>query len=52
LESLLTFNYVLPGKASLSLRSEKHVNRVGGVAVGLGMIFTIWGARRKAGQEI
>lgn len=36
LESLLTFNYVLPGKASLGLRSEKQANKVGDVAVGLG----------------
>lgn len=41
LESLLTFDYVLPGKASLRLRSEKQANRVGDVGVGLGIIFMI-----------
>lgn len=41
LESLLTFDYVLPGKASFGLRSEKQTNRAGEVAVGLGIIFMI-----------
>lgn len=38
LEPLLTFDYVLPGKAPLRLRSEKQANRVGDVAIGLGII--------------
>lgn len=45
-ELLLTFDNVLPGKASLRLGSEKQADRVGDVAVGLGW-YLRYNAREK-----